>query len=502
MKRPILIFVCLILSVILAYSPRLLDKHEVLTAAMQQESLVSQEILTYTKEPVLQHKLYYKKQLIGIVNSKDFLDDKIAEYYQEKYESDFPNNKLALGQDVYLVDEYDYYHVANVDEEIFEYLKNNNLLGLEVMAIEFSTKEGVYDIIYIDDIQKFYTARDRFLLNFVSEDALKAFRRGEKLDRSDEYGSVEIGMRIAETIIPKKAVALPKDIMTDAKEVYEYLCYGRNDSRIFHTVQEGETLQGVGFNYNNLSPLQIMMLNPDKIFNVNQVLTPGMQLNVTYFDSPITVYITKERLALETVFPEPPFYIEDPNMFVDETVKVSDEVNGQKNVLYEEVWVNGVLQVGEIRSQKIISEPIQGVIKVGTMAIPNVGTGNLLWPVDNARKTCLWGCYAGHQALDVESMYNRWGNVYASDNGTVIDVSYDPIGGNHITIDHNNGYKTYYGHMSSPAYPNVGDTVRRGQIIGQIGETGVASGPHVHWALYENGKLIDPCSVANCDAIP
>ena len=43
-------------------------------------------------------------------------------------------------------------------------------------------------------------------------------------------------------------------------EIYEFLCYGRNDTRVYHTVAEGETLQGVGYNYNNLSPLQLMML--------------------------------------------------------------------------------------------------------------------------------------------------------------------------------------------------------------------------------------------------
>ena len=61
---------------------------------------------------------------------------------------------------------------------------------------------------------------------------------------------------------------------------------------------------------------------------------------------------------------------------------------------------------------------------------------------------------------------------------------------------------TYYGHLSSPAYPEVGDTVRRGQVIGSIGATGVATGPHVHWGMYVDGTLVDPCSIVNCNAIP
>ena len=502
MKKVLLILVCFVASVLLVYLPRLNDRNDLKAEIINNESLVAQDVLAYSEKPLLQHKLYHNQDLIGVVQDVDALNAFLNNYYMENYVDEFPDNKISLGQDVYLIDEYAYYKTADADEAIFNYLIDNKLVGLEVTAIEFSTRDGVYDIIYIDDLDKFYEARDRFLLNFISAEALTAFRNGETVETTEEYGSVEVGMRIAETIVSKKAVALPEEIMTDVNEIYEFLCYGRNDTRIYHTVAEGETLQGVGYNYNNLSPLQLMMLNPDKIYNVDQVLKPGMVLNVTYFDSPITVYVTKERLARETVVPESPLYVEDPEMYVDETAIISPEANGEKNVLYEEIWVNGVLQSGEIRSQQIVIEPVQGVIAVGTMAIPNVGTGNFLWPVDNPRKTCLWQCYVGHQALDVESMYNRWGNVYASDNGTVVDVSYDDVGGNHITIDHNNGYMTYYGHLSSPAYPEVGDTVRRGQVIGSIGATGVATGPHVHWGMYVDGTLVDPCSIVNCNAIP
>ena len=503
MKKAITIAVCLLASILIVYVPKLLDGDDVSVEAYTNDSSVlNQEILYYSDTPILQHKLYYDQELVAVVEDVDWLNNEINKIYETSYAEEFPNTKMSLGQDVYIVDEYAYYKTANIDEDILNYLEENDLLGIETIAIEFSTRDGVYDIIYIDDINKFYEARDRFLLNFVSEEALTSFRNNEEVTMSSTYGSIETGMRIAETITSKKVVANADEIFTDVNEIYEFLCYGRNTERIYHTVQEGETLQGVGFNYSNLSPLQIMMLNPDKIYNVDQVLEPGMILNVTYFDSPITVYVTKERLAQEEILPEAPLYVEDPDMYVDETKLVSMEQNGSRNVLYEEVWINGVLQGANIRSVNVTLEPIQGVIAVGTMAIPNVGTGNFMWPVDNPRKTCLWLCYIGHQALDIESMYDRWGNVYAADNGTVVDVSFDSIGGNHITIDHNNGYMTYYGHLSVTAYPEVGETVRRGQIIGSIGDTGVATGPHVHYAMYYDGVLIDPCSVLNCAVIP
>lgn len=502
-KSMTVVICCFAISALIVLVPEFLFKNQNNEALLENKnSLISQEIIEYSDEPKLQNKLYYNDQLIGIVSDVNWLYRQIDNLYHEKYEAEFPDTELTLGQDTYLTSENAYYQVANNDQEIFDYLVKNDLLGLKTTAIEFSTREGVYEIIYIDDIEDFYEAREHFLLNFISEESLNAIRNGEDVEISSDYGTIETGMRIAQTIVSKNAVAKPSEIFTKVSDIYEFLCYGRNKKRTYHTVREGETLQGVGYNYNNLSPLQIMMLNQDKIFSVDQVLTPGMTLNVTYFDSPITVYVTKERLTQEIIVPETPRYVENPDMYTDETFVISDEANGLENVLYEEVWENGVLKTGVVRSRNVILEPVQAVIEVGTIPIPNVGTGNFLWPIDNPRKTCLWGCYVGHQALDIESMYDRWGNVYAADNGTVVDVSFDSMGGNHITIDHNNGYMTYYGHFAVEAFPKVGETVRRGQIIGQIGETGYATGPHVHFAIYVDGVLVDPCTIVNCALIP
>ena len=80
----------------------------------------------------------------------------------------------------------------------------------------------------------------------------------------------------------------------------------------------------------------------------------------------------------------------------------------------------------------------------------------------------------------------------------VEEVSYTDIGGYYVIINHNNGYKTYYGHMRTRAYVNVGDVVQRGDVLGPIGMTGVATGPHVHLMIYRDERNINPCSVLAC----
>ncbi|KAF0200512.1 MAG: lysostaphin, partial [bacterium] len=63
--------------------------------------------------------------------------------------------------------------------------------------------------------------------------------------------------------------------------------------------------------------------------------------------------------------------------------------------------------------------------------------------------------------------------------------------GNCIFLDHGHGIISAYLHLSS-VMVKEGDIVKKGQIIGKVGSTGIASGPHLHWGMYVLGKTVDP----------
>ena len=81
--------------------------------------------------------------------------------------------------------------------------------------------------------------------------------------------------------------------------------------------------------------------------------------------------------------------------------------------------------------------------------------------------------------------------VAATGNGTVTLAGPNGGYGNTVTIDHSYGYETLYAHMSEVKV-NVGDTVKRGQIIGYVGSTGRSTGPHLHYELYKDDEAINP----------
>lgn len=82
-------------------------------------------------------------------------------------------------------------------------------------------------------------------------------------------------------------------------------------------------------------------------------------------------------------------------------------------------------------------------------------------------------------------------NILATANGIVSKSGWKSGYGNQITINHGNSYKTRYAHLSK-LLVNPGDTVKCGNIIGISGNTGISTGPHLHYEVVKNGRTIDP----------
>jgi murein DD-endopeptidase MepM/ murein hydrolase activator NlpD len=86
--------------------------------------------------------------------------------------------------------------------------------------------------------------------------------------------------------------------------------------------------------------------------------------------------------------------------------------------------------------------------------------------------------------------------ILAAGSGVILTAERSSSYGNHIEIQHPNGYVTTYSHMSSFARGIAdGGRVRQGQVIGYLGQTGLATGPHLHYEVIVNGHFVDPMRV-------
>jgi len=95
-----------------------------------------------------------------------------------------------------------------------------------------------------------------------------------------------------------------------------------------------------------------------------------------------------------------------------------------------------------------------------------------------------------HSGIDFASAIGT--EVFATGDGEVVTVERNHWGyGNMITVDHGYGYKTNYAHLSKFAVKK-GQKVKRGQVIGFVGNTGKSTGSHLHYEVLKNDKPIDP----------
>ena len=94
-----------------------------------------------------------------------------------------------------------------------------------------------------------------------------------------------------------------------------------------------------------------------------------------------------------------------------------------------------------------------------------------------------------HSGLDVRSASGR--PVVASAAGVVLAVEDYFFNGKTVFVDHGNGLITLYCHLKRFDV-KVGQMVRKGQRVGLVGQTGRASGPHLHWSVVLNGAMVDP----------
>jgi len=104
-----------------------------------------------------------------------------------------------------------------------------------------------------------------------------------------------------------------------------------------------------------------------------------------------------------------------------------------------------------------------------------------------------------HEGIDVAAPLGA--PIIAPASGVVMRVGYENGYGNTLEIDHGNGIVTRYAHCSRIDVKG-GQRVTRGQTIAAVGSTGLATGPHLHYEIHINGKVVNPLTYVLSDAIP
>ncbi len=180
---------------------------------------------------------------------------------------------------------------------------------------------------------------------------------------------------------------------------------------------------------------------------------------------------------------------------------IQEGKDGKQEVYYRLVYVNGVQTDAIVKNSTTTEAPVDEIIVVGTLE-SGTGTGEFCWPVPAANNISSlfeyrWGSF--HHGIDIADIGIYRADIVASDTGIVTFSGWDDAGyGYMVIIDHGNGYQTMYAHCDE-LYVETGELVYQGDTIAAVGSSGMSTGDHLHFEIWEDGTAVNPCDYMNYD---
>jgi len=173
-----------------------------------------------------------------------------------------------------------------------------------------------------------------------------------------------------------------------------------------------------------------------------------------------------------------------------ETTKKIDQLS--KQVVIQSKSFDEVIEQAKRKEDMLSSIPaIQPVANKDLKRMAS-GYGYRIDPIYKTRKF--------HAGMDFSAPTGT--PIYSTGDGKVTRADSRSSGyGRHVRIDHGYGYLTLYGHMSK-ILVRPGQTIKRGEIIGYVGNTGKSVGPHLHYEVHKNGKPVNPVNFYFNDLSP
>lgn len=456
-------------------------------------------------EPNNYYEVYLDDKSLGTIASKEDLEnyiDKNGSYYKNKFDVDKVYSPKGL--QVKKLTTYN----GDVDSVSDIYRKISKKESFTVKGYEFVIKRELAEdekedaklttqSVYVLDKNVFKKAVEALIRTFVGEDEYKAYIEDNQVEidtTGEEIQNVYVNedITVRETNIP-----VDEDIYTNENDLANFLLYGKDQKAKEYIVQAGDTIENVAFN-NKISPEEVLISN-SSLTSTTNLLYPGQKLKIVETNPQISVveesYVVQD---IESQYPTEERYDENAAIGVDKVIQNGE--NGLERVSQRVRKVNGVINYVDPEGKTVLKAPISKIVMKGTKYIPDVGsTSSWGWPTDSGwtlssgyvwRTNPVTGRRELHGGLDISGT-GYGSKIYATNNGRVKEAGYHYSYGNHVIIDHNNGYLTLYAHMSR-INAKVGQVVARGDVIGYVGMTGTATGPHVH---YEIWKGCDYCRI-------
>ena len=471
-----------------------------------------------TKNPQNVYQIYIDGEIIGTVKSKTGFEEFINKK-EESIKKKYGVKKVEVPNGVMIKEVTTYNNNIDEYEEVYKRIVKKKQFTIKGVAITIKNKDeknAKPKYIYVLKKQIFDDAINQLIKSFVNEDDYKSYMESTQKEIVDT-GTIIKDISIDEDITYKSSyLSIDKEIFTDSSTLAKYLLYGTTKKQSTYQVQEGDTIETVA-NANKLNVQEFLIANSN-FKSENALLYTGQEVNVGLINPLISVVVEINGVSDEEKNYSVNVQYDENQVQGVEYVKQEGE-NGLYRVSREYEYINGQLS-DTINLNTIELKPsVDKIIVKGSKEIPHVADlSHWAWPTDTPYTiTTYFGYRWGsmHAALDIYGP-GYGSNIYAANNGTVVEtkggcipgnISCNGRQGNYILINHNAGnYYTQYMHLST-ILVKAGQVVSRGQKIATMGNTGEVyptpnssspySGTHLHFATWRGyphrgGTPFDP----------
>lgn len=441
------------------------------------------------QDPNTFYKVYLKDEVIGMIRSKEELEKYINEqnqHYKEKYQVSSVN--VPTGLQIKKISTYS----KKVDsiKDVYQQLLEKE--SFTIPGYQFTLRKEDQSLqVYVTDKAIFDEAVRTTERTFVGADDYQIYTETDQKEIVTT-GRVIKDIYVEESITTKKVnIPVTETIYTNSEDLSQFFVYGSERNKTIYTVKIGDTISDIALD-NKISVEEFLISNPNFTSEKN-LLFPGQEVIIEMTNPQISVametYVIEDK---ETRYQTD--YEYDENAVVGDDKVTRQGENGLERVSQEIKVVNGVIEYVNLIQKEELKPMVNEIVVKGKKELPsNVGsTTNWYWPTTSGwlvssnfgyRPNPWTGVREYHTGLDLAGT-GCGSPIYAVTNGVVVESGYRKANGNYVCINHNNGYYTCYNHMSR-IIAQKGQIVVRGQKIGLVGDTGFATGCHLHLEVWK-----------------
>ncbi len=281
--------------------------------------------------------------------------------------------------------------------------------------------------------------------------------------------------------------------LTSLENAIEEVTKDQEKEQIYEVVS-GDTLSQIA--EKNEIPLADLIAMNETIENENSMIRVGDELIVTVPEPELSVE-RMEEVYYEEDYEAEIVYVDNDDWYTTETKTLQEPSAGHRIVVANVSYRNREEVSREILKEEITYEAVPKIVERGTKIPPTYIkpiSGGRLTSNFGRRKAPTRGASRNHKGIDWATPVGT--AVMASSAGTVAKAGWGSGYGYVVYINHADGRQTRYGHLSK-VLVSPGQTVSQGQKIALSGNTGVSTGPHVHFEILVNGTQVNPFDYMN-----